>query len=401
MNQVATQNQQPSQLAVFHQEMEKRKVSFAEALPAHIKPEKFLGTIMTVITSNPDLLKADRRSLITACMKSAQDGLVPDGREAALVKFNTRQKDAQGKWSSVALVQYMPMVYGLRKKILQSGEIKDIQTGIVYRQEIEAGLFIYEEGVNRQLMHRPMLDPDFDPSDDDIAAAYSVAVFEDGSHSYEVMPRREINKVRQASQTGAVGRTKYNSNETIPPKGPWVDWFSEMARKSVMRRHSKTLPMSSDLTNDVESMTDRHGDYVSGVLREAEPDAPVALPSDKELQAEAEGADPATGEIVNQQSEAEQREIDEQLDAEQSAQERGMAGDEPEEQEEAEPADDTRAWQAAYDEIAAKIDAVKTEADWRKADALFQRNAASLPEDEFKRLDETLTRVLNRIRDAK
>ena len=78
-----------------------------------------------------------------------------------------------------------------------------------------------------------------------------------------------------------------------------------------------------------------------------------------------------------------------------------MAGDEPEEQEEAEPADDTRAWQAAYDEIAAKIDAVKTEADWRKADALFQRNAASLPEDEFKRLDETLTRVLNRIRDAK
>lgn len=141
--------------------------------------------------------------------------------------------------------------------------------------------------------------------------------------------------------------------------------------------------------------------YLGGDL---EPMQQARIPTDKELrrqEAANEGADQDTGEIAEELTEDQQREIDEQLDAEQSAQERGMAGDEPEEQEEAEPADDTPAWQAAYDKIVEKIDAVKTEADWRKADALFQRHAASLPEDEFKRLDETLTRVLNRIRDAK
>jgi recombinational DNA repair protein RecT len=67
------------------------------------------------------------------------------------------------------------------------------------------------------------------------------------------MRRFEIDKVRQMSQTGAVGRVaKYDmgdikKGQIVPPKGPWVDWFAEMAKKTVMRRHSKTLPMSGDV----------------------------------------------------------------------------------------------------------------------------------------------------------
>jgi len=144
---------------------------------------------------------------------------------------------------------------------------------------------------------------------------------------------------------------------------------------------------------------------------------PARIPTDKELrqqEAEAQGADQETGEIIDQQpvDEEQEREIQEQLDAQQSAQERGLSDDEPAEVEgeditstdEAEGEDitytdeDAPAWQAAYDEISDKIDAVKTEADWRKADALYQRHAAALPDDESKRLDATLTRVLKRIR---
>ncbi|APL94117.1 recombinase RecT [Sphingobium indicum] len=290
-------------------QLSKRADEFKMALPAHITPEKFQRTIMTAAQSNPDILKADRATLITSCMKSAQDGLLPDGREAALVTFNTRVKDAQGKWTSVKQVQYMPMVYGLRKKILQSGEVADIQTAVVYRQEIEAGLFIYEEGTERMLRHKPNLDPTFDPSDDDIAAAYSVATLKDGTKTFEVMPRRDINKVRQASQTGALGKTDRQGNP-IPPKGPWVDWFSEMARKTVMRRHSKTLPMSGDII-DMEAVDEALAARSATLAMAIEPDAPTALAPPTRDES-GENFDPVTGEIIDQGGDDEEtaRELD-------------------------------------------------------------------------------------------
>lgn len=274
-----------------------RVAGLKDALPKHIDPAKFQRTVMTAAQSNPDLLAADRASLITACMKCAQDGLLPDGREAALVIYSTRQKQGS-QWVSVKTVQYLPMVYGLRKKILQSGEISTLETNVVYRAEVDSGAFIFEAGTEAMLRHRPMLDLSDDQiTDDCIVAAYSVATMKDGSKSFEVMRRSEINKVRQASQTGATGKTKYNSNEIIPPKGPWVDWFSEMARKTVMRRHSKTLPMSGDLI-DMEGADEDAAARSATRLLETEADAPqLAPPTRDEVAAGDPPHDAETGEI--------------------------------------------------------------------------------------------------------
>jgi recombination protein RecT len=63
---------------------------FKAALPAHVTVEKFTRVALTAINSNPDLRQADHRSLFGAITKLAQDGLLPDGREAALVIFNTK-----------------------------------------------------------------------------------------------------------------------------------------------------------------------------------------------------------------------------------------------------------------------------------------------------------------------
>lgn len=281
-------------LDVFRSNLERRASEFQMALPSHITPEKFQRTVMTAVASNPDMLAADRQSLLLSCMKAAQDGLLPDGREAALVIFSSSVKDGQGKWNKVKLVQYMPMVYGVRKKILQSGEIKDIQTGVVYWQEVEANLFIYEEGSERMLRHKPLLNPTFAPTDDDICAAYSIATLADGSQSFEVMRRMDINKVRQASQTGALGKTKYNSNEVIPAKGPWADWFSEMARKTVLRRHSKTLPMSGDIIDVEAREMSIAAQSTAALLDSRDADEPTpSLPSRNDF-------NPETGEVIEQ-----------------------------------------------------------------------------------------------------
>lgn len=291
-NAVATrENRAVSEYDVLRRGLEKRSTDFKMALPAHITPEKFQRTVMTAAQSNPDILRADRASLLTACMKAAQDGLLPDGREAALVVFETSKKDGN-QWVKVRLAQYMPMVFGLRKKILQSGEISAIETNVVYRREVEEGFFVFEAGTEAMLRHKPMLDlSDEDLHDDNIVAAYSVATMKDGTKSFEVMRRAEINKVRQASQTGKLGG-KY------PPKGPWVDWFAEMARKTVMRRHSKTLPMSGDLI-DVEARDEEiAARSATTLLGAVEPDAPrLVPPTGEEANAGDPPHDPETGEI--------------------------------------------------------------------------------------------------------
>lgn len=296
----------------FRQQLEQRTREFQMVLPAHITPEKLQRTIITAVQSDPELLRADRQSLILACMKAAQDGLLPDKREAALVIF-TENKNVNGQWQKRQLVQYMPMVYGLRKKILQSDEVTDITAKVVYRAEVETGNFIYEEGTEAMLRHKPMLDltPE-QATDDQIIAAYSMATFKDGSKSYEVMRRFEIDKVRESSQTGA---TRDRKGQPRAPKGPWVDWFPEQSKKTVMRRHSKTLPMSGDIL-DVEARDDAlYAASATAALGSVQADAPVLAPTRAELLGTTAGDPPhdqTTGEIGGGTDEDTARELDAQ-----------------------------------------------------------------------------------------
>jgi recombination protein RecT len=281
-------------VAFFKAQLESRARDIQSALPAHISTDKFQRTIMTAVAQNPELLKADRNSLILSCYKAAQDALLPDGREAALVTFNTRQK-VDGQWQTIKQVQYMPMVYGLRKKILQSGDVIALEVNVVYRAEVEKGTFLYEIGLEPPLRHRPSLDlTEEETADDQIVAAYSIATMKDGTKSFEIMRRFEINKVREASQTGA---TRDRNGQQREAKGPWVDWFAEMAKKTVMRRHAKTLPMSGDVLLDVEGRDLENGMSAARALGSVAPESPQL-----EDRSEETPHDPETGEIIEDES---------------------------------------------------------------------------------------------------
>lgn len=195
----------------------KMQPEFAAALPPQIPVEKFIRTTLTAVQMNPDLLGADRRSLLGACMKAAQDGLLLDGREAAPVIFNSKDK---GK-----VVQYMPMVGGILKKIRNSGELSSISAQVAYDKDH----FEYELGDNENIVHKPFLGEDRGKP----IAVYAVAKTKDGAIYREVMSVSDVEKVRAASRAG-----KY---------GPWVDWWDEMAKKTVIRRMAKRLPSSADL----------------------------------------------------------------------------------------------------------------------------------------------------------
>lgn len=284
-----------TQIDVIKSDLSKRADEFKMVLPSHITVDKFQRIVATAALSNPQLLNCNRQSMLLACMKLAQDGLLPDGREAALVPFKTWNKDTR---ENVWEVQAMPMAWGLRKKILQSGEVVSLETGLVYRAEVESGNFLYEIGIDPPIRHRPKLDmTDEEMADENIVAAYSIARLKNANSdpywSVEVMRRSEINKVRQSSQTGAVGRVVKggpNAGKPIEPKGPWVDWFGEMARKTVLRRHSKVLPMSGDLLDTFER-DDAENLRAEGAaqLLQAEEVKPLQLPCNEDLDGQGEG----------------------------------------------------------------------------------------------------------------
>jgi recombination protein RecT len=217
--------------------LQARVGDFSAALPSHIRPEQFMRAALTAATQNPQLRKVDRRSLFLALQRCAQDGLIPDGREAVITIFKSRELGQ--------IAAYMPMVAGIRKLVQQSGEITRFEQTIVYANDD----FDYRLGDRPHIFHKPAL-KDRGPA----VLAYSVAQFRDGTLSREIMTIDEIERVRAVSRA---------AND-----GPWKHWWSEMARKTIARRHAKILPRSNDLAS---SVIDRDDDMqlISGPAHDA------------------------------------------------------------------------------------------------------------------------------------
>lgn len=290
MNDMTVKSDNP--LVILNDQLEKRLPQFQAALPAHIPVERFKRVLLTAIQQNPKLATADRPTLFTSAMKAAHDGLLPDGREGALVIYNTKMKvNGADKW--VDAVQWMPMIAGIRKKVRNSKEIATWDAKVVFEKDE----FLYEDGLDLILKHKPYLDGD--PGQ--VRAAYSVAKLKTGEVSVEVMTKFQIDRIR------AMSRAKDN--------GPWKDHYSEMAKKTVARRHSKVLPMSTDLDDLIrrdDDLYDMEGasDKATPIRRpqlsdfsEVETSMPTdTKPGAEPAQAEAPAHDAETGEVVEQQA---------------------------------------------------------------------------------------------------
>lgn len=219
--QVATQQRQPSPVAVMQRAVADRQDELKKALPGHISVEKFVRTAQTAIVSTRNIEKANPQSLLMACSKAAADGLILDGREAALVI------DYKGE------VQYRPMMRGLLKLAYNSGLVKSISVQVAHENDE----FEYFLGDEERIEHKI----DFKSGDRGAPmAVYAVAHLADGVVMREVMTVAQINAIRDRSDAWkAYKADKIKST-------PWSTDWTEMARKTVFRRLSKWLPSSTD-----------------------------------------------------------------------------------------------------------------------------------------------------------
>ena len=194
------------------------KKQFQSALPNHISVDKFIRTLQTAVGTTPALVQSEKNSLYGACMKAAQDGLLPDGKEAAIVTFRNKKGDN--------IAQYMPMVGGILKKVRNSGELASITSQVVYKND-PFKYWVDEDG--EHIEHKPLVFGDRGEP----VGVYALAKTKDGAVYIETMTADDINKIKQVSR----GKN-----------GPWSGPFHlEMWKKSAIRRLSKKLPMSTDL----------------------------------------------------------------------------------------------------------------------------------------------------------
>jgi recombinational DNA repair protein RecT len=142
-------------------------------------------------------------------------GLEPDGRNAYLVPYGNE-------------CTLIPGYMGLVQLAYRSGEIASIHADVFCEGET------FTESMGEVTAHvidrsKPRGRP---------LGAYCIVKFTSGAVKHEVMGVGEIEAIRKRSKAGS--------------KGPWVDYWAEMAKKTVFKRASKWLPISSEVLEAFE-----------------------------------------------------------------------------------------------------------------------------------------------------
>jgi recombination protein RecT len=190
------------------------KEQISKLLPTGVDYDRFTRTTMVAINTNPDLLSADRQSLYNAISKCAADGLVPDGRQAALVLYSEKRGNG-----FIKAVRHMPMVEGITFLMAKAGW-SVFAISVYENDKIE----VYSDENGQHLKHWP------EPFSPRGAFKGVAAVARKGDMTLvETLNLDEIDRIRASSKSGE--------------KGPWSVWFDRMAQKSVLHRIKKRVPI--------------------------------------------------------------------------------------------------------------------------------------------------------------
>lgn len=184
---------------------------FEIALPKHINSERFVRIAITTIRQNPKLAKCSQESLLGALMTSAQLGLEPGMLgQAYLIPYKDN-------------VQFQIGYKGMIELLRRSGQLSDIYACEIRKNDD----FQITLGLHRDIKHNI----NFNEDRGEVVGYYAVAVLKDGANSFEFMTKKQVEEHRD----------KFSKK---PNDGPWKNDFDEMAKKTVIKKLLKYLPVS-------------------------------------------------------------------------------------------------------------------------------------------------------------
>lgn len=203
----------------------KMKQQMALAMPKHMTADRMMRIALTEVRKVPALGQCNIESFMGAIMQCAQLGLEPGSAlgHAYLLPFgNGKAKD--GKSNCQLIIGYRGMIDLARR----SGQIVSLTARTVHENDA----FKYEFGLEETMHHVPA-----DGDRGKMTHVYAVAKLKGGGVQFDVMSRADVDKVRSTSKAGT--------------NGPWVTHFEEMAKKTVIRRLFKYLPVSIEIQQAV------------------------------------------------------------------------------------------------------------------------------------------------------
>lgn len=214
------------------------KDAIAAVLPRHMTPERMLNLGLRALRVTPRLMECSLSSLFGATVTVAQMGLEPNTplRHVHLIPYRNSKANRTD-------VQVIIGYQGYIELARRSGEIETIVARAVYAND----KFRISYGIDETIEHEPALSGERG----EFIGAYAVAKMKGGGHQFEWMARAEIDRIRDASSNvkeAIRAAEKYRR----APQGPWFEHYDEMARKTVIRRLSKYLPLSVELASAIE-----------------------------------------------------------------------------------------------------------------------------------------------------
>lgn len=208
--------------------LNQKRDELAKVLPKHLTPERLIRVAINCVAKTPLLAACSMDSLYKCVLACAELGLEPGGALglAYLVPF----KNKAGGYDSQLVVGYRGFIELARR----SGQLSQIEAHVVHAGD----QFQVEFGLAPKLVHVPKLDG----SPGQALFVYCLASFRDGGKHVEVMTIEAVNNIRARSRAAL--------------SGPWVTDYEEMARKTVVRRAAKYLPLSPELAQAFEADDD-------------------------------------------------------------------------------------------------------------------------------------------------
>jgi len=185
----------------FEQQLAEPRAAWRTALPSTIDPQRFKDTVLVAVQRNPALLQLDRGSLMLAAMDAAARGLLPDGKEGAIVVRYDFSKRAE-------VPTFQSMVWGLRKLANQAG-IKIISAEVVFEGEP----FRVVRGSDPHIEHEQLVDlEDMTKA----RAVYCVLKDQDGVEISRALSSAYVQKIKDTVAIDQKGQKR-----RIPWNGPF------------------------------------------------------------------------------------------------------------------------------------------------------------------------------------
>jgi len=202
--------------------LEKSGPKLLELLPGNIDQDRFLRNVSSQVKMNPAIQRCRPDTIINSIIRATHLGLdigvlgsawiVPYGDQANLV------------------IGYA----GLIDLANRSGTVNAIHSGVVRQND-------YYKRTEDNFSH------DYDAfasteTRGPVVGCYCLVDLKNGSRQIETMNLEDIEQVRSGSRSGN--------------NGPWVQYFEEMSKKSVIRRALKRIKLSPELQEAIQSSDD-------------------------------------------------------------------------------------------------------------------------------------------------